>query len=244
MIKENCMKKVALFLCLSIAFVTASFAEQSLKADDVIAKLVSQQSQVKDFSADIETSTKMTDARDTFILNGKIWSKGPKMAKMILYTPEPQTTITNGDKLVMIDAKGEKTVMDIPPVQGLDAAANNQGRIDFGRFTELFNISIKPSKVAGTIKLVCFPKAGMVIKGKTEMVIDCNQWVPIYMTTYNEKGKMQASTDIKYAQFDGISIPVKIVANAVVPTGKAVMEMEFSNVKINQGISDSEFTVN
>src|SRR3989339_2032049 len=130
------MKKVALLLCLYVSLFTVCFAAPALTVDDVLAKLQSQQTMVKDFSADIETSTKMTDARDTFILNGKIWSKGPEKAKMILQTPKPQTTITNGKKLLMIDDQGEKTIMEVPPVQGLDAAANNQGRIDFSRFSE------------------------------------------------------------------------------------------------------------
>ncbi len=238
------MQKIALSLCFFVALVIASLAAPALTVDDVIAKLVAQQGLVKDFSADIVISKKTEEAKDAPAIKGKIWSRGFERVKIIFDKSDPHILIANGEKLLVIDAMGKKSVLEIAPEEKFDVGMHNQGRLDFGRLSQFFSIKLVPIKLDGKIKLSCLPKADNIINDRADFLIDTNKWVPINLQTYDNKGKLLTNVEMNYEQIDRISVPVSIVINSIFPTAKAVTKIEFTNVKINRGINESEFELN
>ncbi len=236
------MKKVALFLCLSIAFVTASFAEQVLTVDEVLAKLQAQQNSIMDFSADFTTLAQTQNDKESINIVGKIWSKQPSMDKVCFDSPFPGTTIKNGNKQVLINSSGEK--FDVPPKSGAEnqLKANEFGGLKYDHFKDYYVMRILSIKKDGTINLSCVAKTSDSLCGKPDYMIDTNLSVVKEIIEYDKTGKFLMKTSNSFSKINGVLASVKCVIKYSDPN-PTIIETKYSNIKINQGISDEEFAI-
>ena len=69
----------------------------------IIAKIKGNQSEIKDMSADIETTITSTlkDSKP-IVQKGRILTKSPDKSKFEIFSPMKQITITNGDMMCVI----------------------------------------------------------------------------------------------------------------------------------------------
>ena len=103
---------IGLLICLLIGF--CAFAVDS-GVEDILMKVSTNQSMIKDMSADITTVIK-SDLKGKMEReqSGKIWIKGEDKTKIEMLKPVKQVTITSGDKMMMQDPQtGQKMVRDL-----------------------------------------------------------------------------------------------------------------------------------
>lgn len=60
---------------------------------------------------------------------------------------------------------------------------------------------------------------------------------------YSPNGKAISTSDIEYEQFSDVWVAYKNTSSAVTPMGAIKTEMLFENVKVNEGVADSQFEV-
>ena len=91
--------------------------------------------------------------------------------------------------------------------------------------------------------IVGVPKKENKFLGKMEFYVDAEKWVPVKIMMYDAKGRPMSQSEIQYQQISDVYVPVKNISNVTTPMGVMKVEMEFSNIKVNQGIKDSEFKI-
>jgi outer membrane lipoprotein-sorting protein len=154
-----------------------------------------------------------------------------------------QITITNGDKMVIIDSEtGQKMVQDLKKMReksGLGTVTGGQMGLDKAK--EYFDLSL--AQKGGDYVIAGVPKKENKFLGKMEFYVDGDKWVPIKIYMYDAKGKLMSQSTIEYQQVAGLYVPVKNISNISTPMGKMAVEMTFENIKVNEGIGDGEFKV-
>ena len=255
---------ISLLLVFCFAFPLFS-AEPSPEASDksqgtlqkVLVKIKSNQSKIKDQYA--ETTTIITSnmsmpgqtnkGPQKMIQKGKMWTKGEK-SKIEMLSPTKQITINDGEQMAIINPEtGQKMIQ---PIKQLNKSQLNN-EMDLEKAMEFFNLSVSSQKSKdGKIESYIIkgvPKKQNKFMGKMEFYIDAQQWVPTKILMYGAKNKLMSRSEIEYKRFsiakgkDEVWIPVKNTSDVNTPMGKMKVEMGFSNIKINEGISDKEFEV-
>lgn len=277
------MRKTFVFLCLLVSMIlcfSASFAAD-LTLDDLIQKIQTNQPKIKDMYA--ETTTKITSnlqlapskveglttdnksKTQTMVQNGRMWTKGNNMSKIEMLSPMRQITITNGDKMAIINSEtGQKMVQDLKKLKGQVPGGKGQEGMNLEKAKEFFDLSVRkldasklyPDSHIGagdleTYVIVGIPKQANKFLGKMEFYVDSEKWVPVKILMYGPKDKLMSQSEIEYQKFQGSSskgqediwIPVKNVSNVTTPMGAMKVEMEFENIKVNKGIKDEEFKI-
>lgn len=256
------MKKLIGIFCFFAAvtmLASASFAADlsavaSAKADpsldEVINKIQSNQSKIHDMYA--ETTTTITSnmampgqeskGPQKMVQKAKMWTKGQDKSKIEMLSPMKQTTITNGDKMAIINPEtGQKMVQDLKKLKGQGPGGKGQGEMNLDKAKEFFDLSVAMKGDAYVITGI--PKKDNKFLGKMEFYVDSTNWIPVKILMYDAKGKLMSQSEIEYKEISGAWVPVKNVSNVTTPMGKMNMEMEFENIKVNKGIGDGEFKV-
>jgi len=250
-------KKIILIgILLSFLLVLPSFSEDlssvaSAKGDlslqDIIQNIQSNQSQIKDLYA--ETTTTITSnmalpgAKDkgpqAMVQKGRMWTKGRDKSKIEIISPTRQTTITNGDKITIINPdSGQTFTQDLSKMRE-QAGIPKGGSMDLSKALDSFYMSIEQRE--DQYVLIGKPKQPNKFLGKMEFYIDVNRWLPVKILIYTPTDKIMNITEMDYKEISGIWITVETSSTAITPMGAIKTQMVLENIKINQGISDSEF---
>lgn len=238
---------VSFALCL--ALVLPSFAgEMSVK--DLVSKIQSNQSKISDMYA--ETVTTITSSLampgssgkgpQTMVQKGKIWNKGKDKSKVEMLSPMKQITITNGDKMAIINPEtGQKMVQDMKKMRQAKGVAEPQREMNFEKALEYFDLSM--AKKSDNYVITGVPKEANKFFGRMEFVVDSAKMIPTSIMMYDPKGRLISQSTIEYQKIADVWIPVKNLSNVTTPAGKMKVEMEFVNIKVNKGIGDDVFKV-
>jgi len=245
------MKKLIVMICLFAMplFASASLATPSL--DDVVHNLQANQSKIHDMYA--ETTTTITSSMampgqeskgpQKMVQKGKMWTKGETKSKIEMLSPMKQVTITNGDKMAIIDSEtGQKVVQDLKKMReksGLGTSSGGQMNLDKAK--EYFDLTL--SQKDSDYVITGVPKKENKFLGKMEFYVDGDKWVPVKIYMYDAKGKLMSQSTIEYQQVGDLYVPAKNISNISTPMGKMAVEMTFENIKVNEGIDDGEFRV-
>lgn len=235
------MKRIFCFL---IAFsVLASTVCSGITIDELFNKIEANKNKIKDMQADITTKiTSTAKGMKSMEQKGHIWTKGTDKTKMELYSPMKQITINNGEKVAMISpATGKKTVQDLPKSAQADGAQQKNDEMGLAKAKERFDFSLAAQ--SGGYLLTGKPKEKNKFMGKMELFIDGSKMVPTKISMFSPDGKLINQTTIEYAELAGVWIGVKNISSVTMPNGSMKVEMTYSNVKVNQGIGDSEFKI-
>lgn len=239
------MFKKMLFSVLSV-LILSSFVLADMGLNELMGKVQGNQEKIKDMyvetSTVINSSMSMPGQKATgpqkMTQKAKMWTKG-KMSKMEMLSPQHQITINNGKKISMVNPEtGQKMVQDI---KGQGAGVKGQESMSLEKAQEYFNLSI--AKKGNGYLITGIPKKPNQFLGKMEFLVDGATWLPTKIYMYDAKGKLMNLSNLSYQQVSGIYVPSKTTSVVTTPMGKMDVEMVYSNVKINQGLSDSIFTI-
>ncbi|MFA4966670.1 MAG: outer membrane lipoprotein-sorting protein [Candidatus Margulisiibacteriota bacterium] len=239
------LKKIfAIVICLVIAYAAWGVDPG---VEDVLNKIATNQSLIKDMQADVITVIKaeMKEKKESR-QKGKIWVKGDDKSKMEMIEPVKQVTITSGDKMAMIDpATGQKFVQDLKKLR------EKNGQVDLGqgsktmdkkKMYDFFNLKLVKSS-GKQIIIEGNPKKANKFLGKVNFYVDTDRYLPVKIEIYNPTGGVVSTSDIEYAKINNIWVISKSVSEVKLPGGKMKAEMRFENIKVNEGISDSVFKI-
>ena len=242
------LRKIALFSIFSLAItVTVCSADITLK--ELIDKVQSNQLKINDMYA--ESTTKIVSnlqlgsekgKTQSMTQKGKMWTKGKDKSKIEMLSPSRQVTITNGDKMAIINSEtGQKMVQDLKKMREKSGQPDTGG-MTLEKATKYFDMSVRPAG-EGQYVLTGIPKEKNQFLGKMEFYVDTNRWVPFKVMMYDVKDRLMNQSEIEYKEVSGIWVPYKNHSSVNTPAGKMDVEMELSNIKVNQGINDKEFAV-
>ncbi len=241
--------KTSLLIVLSLLLSTSIFAGD-VSLDDLINRIQGNQKRIKDMYA--ETTTIITSTMSMpgsegkgpqkMTQKGKMWTKGEDKSKIEMISPMKQVTITNGDKMAIINSEtGQKIVQDLKKLREKSGMPESSKAMSLDKAKEFFNLST--SKKGGDYVITGVPKKENKFLGKMEFYVDTDKWVPVKILMYDARGKLMSQSDIEYQKISDIWIPAKNKSVVNTPAGRMDIEMEFGNIKINRGISDREFAV-
>lgn len=237
-----------LFVITVSLFIASSVFAADLSLDDIIAKIQSNQSKIHDMYA--ETTTTITSnmvmpgqeskGPQKMVQKAKMWTKGKDKSRIEMLSPTRQTTITYGDKMTIINPDtGQTITQDLSKMRAQSGMSG--GSMDLSKALDYFDLSVDQKDnqyvIAGK------PKQDNKFLGKMEFYIDADRWLPVKILMYDPKGKVMSRSEIEYAEFSGIWTPIRNVSDVNSPMGKMSIEMKYENVKINQGVKDSEFKI-
>lgn len=252
------IKKICIFL-LCFLFASMTFAadpssevlsDTKLTLQSLLNKIQSNQNKIKDMYA--ETTTTITSSiampgtktkgPQKMVQKGKMWTKGQDKSKIEMLSPMKQVTITNGDKMAIINPQtGQKMVQDLSKVRGPRSKVQGQ-EMDLQKAMEYFDLSLKQTE-DGDYVITGVPKKKNKFLGKMEFYVDSTRWVPVKILMYGAKNKLLSRSVIEYEKISKVWVPVKNRSNVNTPAGRMEVEMEFKNIKINKGIKDKEFEI-
>lgn len=230
---------ILLFVAAIFILSQISFA-QDLNLDDLIGKIQENKAKIVDMYSEMKTTMtgqgKMSSMNS--VQKARMWEKGDDMSKIEMLEPIKQTTIRNGDKLIIIDgSSGKKTVKDLS-TDKFAASSSSQGKMDFNKMKEMFDLSVSAN--ADTYIIACTPKnVGFI--GKIEIYVDNKNFVSVKILTYDRNNKVINETAMEYTEISGIFVPQKTHSSVNSPMGKMTVDVEFLNIKVNEGIKDEEF---
>ncbi|OGB90163.1 hypothetical protein A2625_04190 [candidate division WOR-1 bacterium RIFCSPHIGHO2_01_FULL_53_15] len=244
------MKKAFLFLCFFAAICLSASLAAPLSLNEVIKNLQSNQSKIKDMYAETKTTItsnmvmpgQETKGPQKMVQKGKMWTKGESKSKIEMLSPMKQTTVTNGDKMAIINPEtGQKMVQDLKRLKGQGTGGKGQESMSLEKAKEFFDLSV--AEKDGGYVITGVPKKDNKFLGKMQFFVDPTKWVPVKIVMYDAKGKPMSQSEIEYKKVSDIWVPEKNKSLVTTPMGKMEVEMEFSNIKVNKGISDGEFKV-
>lgn len=248
------MNKRFIIVPLLVIFSAASFAAE-VSLDTIIQNNRANQQKISDLYA--ETTTKITSnlqlgaskgtGPQTMIQQGKMWSKGESKSKVEMLSPNHQITITNGDKMAIINPEtGQKMVQDMKKLKSGQGTVGS-GQMSLEKLKEMFDLSVQETVDSGQNKPIYIitgvPRKENKFLGKMAFYIDGAKWIPTRVQMFDPKGKLISQTDMEYQQIGGAYVPSKNFSNVTTPMGAMKVEMEYSNIKVNKGISDKEFAI-
>lgn len=236
------MKRIiGLFICLVIGF--CAFAIDA-GVEDILMKVSTNQSMIKDMSADITTVIK-SDMKGKMQSeqSGKIWIKGEDKTKIEMIKPMKQITITSGDKMMMNDpATGQKMVRDLKKMRQETGQPDlGQGSMDKKKMLEYFNLKLRSA--SGSVVIEGKPKKANKFLGRVDFTVDTSRNLPVKIEILNPEGKLVSTTNIEYTKIKNIWVIKKSSSEVKLPMGSMKAEMRYDNIKVNEGISDSVFKI-
>lgn len=243
------MKRYLAGFCALLIAATMTFAAD-MSLDDLINKIQGNQKKIHDMYA--ETTTKITSNLQlttdnkskvqTMTQKGKMWTKGEDKSKIEMISPMKQITITNGDKMAIINSEtGQKIVQDLKKMREKAGMGGSSNQMSLDKAKEFFDLST--SKKGDDYVITGIPKKENKFLGKMEFYVDPDKWVPVKILMYDARGKLMSQSVIEYQKVADVWVPVKNASNITTPAGAMKVEMEFANIKINKGIKDEEFRV-
>lgn len=176
-----------------------------------------------------------------------MWTKGEDKTKLEMVSPTKQITITNGDKMAMINPEtGQKVVQDLKKLRS-QGVGGNQERMSLEKAKEYFNLSVTNRQDPDTKQLeyvvTGIPKKENKLIGKMEFYLDPSNWVPVKVIMCDPKGNVFSQSTLTYQTISGAQVPIKTVSHINTPMGKMDVEMSYDNVRVNKGINDREFKI-
>lgn len=243
------MKKYLIGFCALLVAVNMALAAD-LSINDLIGKIKGNQEKIRDLYAETTTSIsanmalpgKKGSGPQNMTQKGKLWNKGKDKTRVEMTSPMRQITITNGDKMAVINQdSGQKVVQDMKKLREKSGQPDSSKQMDLEKMTEYFDLSIK--RVGDDYLIIGIPKEKSKFLGKMEFYVDPSRWVTDRILMYGPGDKLLSRSDIEYKEFAGVWIPVKNISSVTTPAGNMKMTMEFSGIKVNQGIDDSVFKV-
>lgn len=240
------MKRALVFvliLCLALPALSA------VDVEDLITKIRATQDKVEDLEADVVTkmSSTMKDGKD-MEQKAHLWVKGQGKAKMEVFSPQKQITITDGSKMAVINPEtGQKYVQDMSEKKGMASGVGEGSLIDQTKVFDYFDLEVEEKKgFLGGVKeyiITGTPKEANKFLGKMVFIIDAKNYIPKKIEIFNPKGSKISTTTLEYKKIKGVYVPQKNVSVVSLPGGQMKVEMEFKDLKVNQGIPDSVFKI-
>jgi len=247
------MSKKMLLIAATILLAFSARAAD-LSVDEIISKVQANQDKIQDLYA--ETTTTMTtdlampgqerSGPQKNVQKARLWAKGADKTKTEVLSPTKQITITNGDRLAVIDpVSGQKTVQDLKKKSGTLAAG---GQMTLEKAKEFFYFSVRQTAAAsaegGAAYIITgVPKQRNQFMGKIEFYVGGKSWLPAKIMIYDPKSKPMTQTELEYSSIDNVYVPLKNRSVVSSPLGKMEVAVEYDAVKINRGISDDEFKI-
>lgn len=241
------MKKKIL-LALSLLCVCAfSAGAIDPKLEGVISKLRENQSKIQDMSASIVTVLKSdTKEKKSMEQRGTLMIKGDNMSKMEMTAPVAQITVTNKDKMAIINpSTGKSMVQDLKKMRK-DSGKDDIGKnpLDQTRILDMFDLSMEERGIISKSYVITgVPKDKNKFMCKIKFYVDAGRNVPTKVEVYNAQDKVISSSDLEYTKIKDIWVMSKNTSWISIPGGKMDVSMKFENIKINEGISDSAFAI-
>lgn len=191
----------------------------------------------------ITSNIAMPGAKDKgpqkMVQKAKMWTKGQDKSRIEILSPTRQTTITNGDKMTIINPDtGQIFTQDLSKMREQSGIPKG-GSMDLSKALDNFDLSVEQRNDLYVI--TGKPKQANKFLGKMEFYIEHERWLPVRILMYTPADKVMSTTEMNYEEISGIWVATETSSSAITPMGVIKTIMVFKNIKINQGMSDSEF---
>jgi len=252
--KVKVVSSVVLLLLLTLSgFVFAA----GLSLDDIINKIQSNQEKIKDMYAETNTtvvssisipgkSGTQNKGPQKMVQKGKMWSKGEDKTKVEIFSPNHQISITNGDKMAIINPDtGQEMIQDLKKLDEKTGLPSPSKKMGLAEAKKYFNLSVSQAGATPNSYYIIqgTPKNKNGLLGKMDFYIDPVKWVPVKVYMYDTKNNLISQSEMSYQNVAGIWVPQKNHSQIITPAGKMDVEINFSNIKVNSGINDREFKI-
>ncbi|MBU0630776.1 MAG: outer membrane lipoprotein-sorting protein [Candidatus Margulisbacteria bacterium] len=248
------MKKIIALVFTFLLVCPVAFADSTASVDLVVKKVQQNQDRINDMYA--ETTTLISsnlalpgsekNEPQKMTQKGKVWTKGKEKSKVEMLSPVKQVTITNGDKMMVVNPEtGQKVVQDLKKLREQSGMPGSSQQMDLEKAKQYFDFTVANKGVPGKAIYVISgtPRKENKFLSRMELYIDGERWIATRIMMYGSKGELVSQSDIDYAMISGVWIPKKNVSFVSTPAGRMDVEMDFDNIKVNRGISDSVFKV-
>lgn len=223
-----------------------------ITVSDLLARMKTQQALITDMQADTKTTItsnlsmpgQPSNGPQTMTQTGHIWTKGKDKSKTEIISPTKQTTITNGNIMTVIDpASGRKLTQDMSKLPGAGGKS-----MDPEKALDYFDLSVTESGSTEYV-LTGTPKQANQFLGRMDFFIDGARNIPVRIAMYAPKGALMSLSEMEYEPVQVSSsetayVATKIKSIVTMQMGSVNSEMEYEDVKVNQGIEDKEFEAN
>ena len=105
-----------------------------------------------------------------------------------------------------------------------------------------FNLKIVSENDEGII-LEGTPKEENKFLSKMRFVFSSETFLPNEVVVFGSGGKQLSDSTITYEKISDVYVPIENSSTVTLPQGSMVVDVLFSNVKVNQKIADSLFEV-
>ena len=226
-------------LLISLLLVMPCQAQKS--AVEIVSGISANLKKITDFRANVEIVLTSDNIEEHS--SGKLYFKAPDKYRVELYFPKKQLIIANGSTLVIHDPVSSKQIK-----QNLSRLSEKETMAlpfipDINRYFDLFTFSFQAQSSA-SILLKGEPRDKNNAIGKIDLYCDPKQSIPTRIVSYNKKGSLVSLREIRYMQIEGLVVPTRSYAMAILPAGNIQADIEYRNIKINTNIPDSQFKIN
>ncbi len=248
------MTKRSIVIIIAILLVPCFSYSADISPEAIIALMKAQQALITDMQADTTTTIvsnlsmpgATSKGPQTMVQTGHVWQKGTDKSKTEITSPTKQTTITNGNIMTIIDpSSGRKITQDLN--QGL--GAGGQGMYQT-KALDYFNLTVQKSGGAtgesATYILSGTPKEANQFLGRIDFIIDADKYIPVRIAMYTPQGALMSLSEMEYEPVQVSSaetayVVTKVKSIVTMQMGSVNSQMEYDNIKVNEGIEDSVF---
>lgn len=230
-------KKTKFISSVLLLFILVSVAVASeITVKDIISKLKHNSDSINDLRFDITTRVK---GEPGYQISRYFYKKKNKHKIVTLSHPK-MTVVIDGLKQYI---KSEDSTDVITNYINSDYQGIGYGVIDLKKYLKGFNISISrdKSKIENNIYVLKCARKNKEDSNSVDMYVNYNKGTIEKYDVFDNAGKKYIETEIKYKLFKDIWLITKINTKYFTVLEEKEIEVEFSDIRLNSGISDSEF---
>ena len=241
------MKKSIIWGISLLAVLSVSSSAIDTKVQNILSKIRENQSKIEDMSATVTTKIQSNaKEKKSMEQKGTILIKGENNSRMEMTAPIAQVTITNKDKMAVINpSTGKKIVQDLNKIRKETGKSDiGKNPLDQTKILDYFDLTVEEKGIISKSFVVTgVPKDKNKFMGKIKFYIDAGRYVPTKVEIFNGENKIISSSVLEYKKIKDIWILSKNSSWITIPDGKMDVTMAFDNIKVNEGISDKAFEI-
>jgi outer membrane lipoprotein-sorting protein len=218
-------------------------AEETDKVDELLQKVRYNQSLIQDFRADMLVKTAPSKkAEQKIIKRGTVLVQGDKFRVKINF-PKAQEILSRGD-----------TTYVISPTEGLFLKLDTSLFESFSRLPLITQFPLDPylylkhlefaykGLEEGRHILIGVPRQKIAGIRRINYYIDARYSLPVRIAIYSEEDVLILVSEVEYKFVNGIWVPHNIKSLMTHPSEVQQLEIEYQDIKLNQGISREVFS--
>ncbi|HAR64396.1 MAG: hypothetical protein DKM50_13540 [Candidatus Margulisiibacteriota bacterium] len=208
---------------------------QAITVDEFILKVKENQDKIHSFEAMMTTTIRSSAIAREIIQKAKYYKKGIAKIRVEAINPMKQTTIYNGNEVIMIGADGQKT--KLPKIgESMDMAEKSPLS-----YLDKFNMVLDENGSSLVIKGTPKVAADKDSIGTITFVANKKDYTISKMTMLRKDGQPMLDSDMQYIMINNIPILKSMDSSIEVNGQKMKVYVVYDDIKINENLPDLLF---